>query len=103
MSIENGDRCSVSKSVVSITSREPVPRVSPNGSENQDRLLTADEIAEKMAVPASWVRAHTRARTLDPLPVVRLGRYTRFRWSAVEAWLKEHEASSEFRSSEERG
>ncbi len=54
-------------------------------------LLTSPQLAAKLNVPASWVREKTRRRALtrdqDPLPVVRLGKYVRFSWPAVEAWL----------------
>ena len=44
-------------------------------------LLTAEELAERLRVPASWIREQTRSRSLqgDPLPHLRLGRYIRFR------------------------
>src|SRR5215831_14399789 len=48
-----------------------------------DRLLTADEVAARLAVPKTWVWARARA---DEIPCVRLGRYRRFRESAVEEW-----------------
>jgi hypothetical protein len=55
-------------------------------------LLTAEELAERLRVPASWVREQTRSRALegDPLPHLRLGRYIRFRWGSpeLEAWLR---------------
>jgi len=71
----------------------PVPSLSqkPTSGEKTTELLTTQELAGRLRVPESWVRARTRSRTLDPLPCVRLGRYTRFRWSAVETWLREHE------------
>lgn len=54
-------------------------------------LLTPAELAARLAVPQSWVREKTRERAQirdkDPLPVVRLGKYTRFSWAEVEAWL----------------
>ena len=54
-------------------------------------LLTPAELAERLAVPQSWVREKTRERARirdkDPLPIVRLGKYVRFSWPAVEAWL----------------
>jgi hypothetical protein len=54
-------------------------------------LLTPAELAARLAVPQSWVREKTRERARirdnDPLPVVRLGKYVRFSWPAVEAWL----------------
>ena len=51
-----------------------------------DRLLTADEVADLLAVPVSWVRESTRS---GAMPCVRLGRYVRFELAAVEGWLEE--------------
>lgn len=51
-----------------------------------DRLLTADEVAELLAVPVSWVRESTRA---GAMPCVELGRYRRYREEKVLAWLEE--------------
>jgi excisionase family DNA binding protein len=56
-----------------------------------DRLLTAQEIAERLGVNTQWVWAQARA---GQIPHVRLGRYQRFRESAIEAWVCELEASS---------
>jgi excisionase family DNA binding protein len=54
-------------------------------------LLTPEQLSEKLNVPSSWVREKTRNRARlrdrDPLPVVRLGKYVRFRWADVEAWI----------------
>jgi excisionase family DNA binding protein len=49
-----------------------------------DRLLTAGEIAQLLAVPESWVREHTRHGSL---PRIQLGRYVRYRRDAVLAWI----------------
>ncbi len=58
----------------------------------QFELLTAEEFAQRLRVPATWVREHTRSRALegDPIPHLRLGRYVRFRWGSpeLEAWLR---------------
>jgi excisionase family DNA binding protein len=54
-----------------------------------DRLLTAAEVAERLAVPESWVRSETRA---DRMPHVALGRYKRYDWQAVVAWLEDQRA-----------
>jgi excisionase family DNA binding protein len=51
-----------------------------------DRLLTAHEVAERLSVPETWVRAETRA---GRMPHVALGRYRRYSWSEVEAWLED--------------
>ncbi len=56
-----------------------------------DRLLTADEIADRLGVTPQWVWAQARA---GRMPHVRLGRYRRFRESAVEAWLEELEVGT---------
>jgi len=49
-----------------------------------DRLLKAEEVAELLAVPVSWVRESTRS---GAMPHVELGRYRRYRLEDVEAWL----------------
>jgi excisionase family DNA binding protein len=54
-----------------------------------EKLLTAAEIAERLNVPESWVRAETRAGRIPHLP---LGRYRRYDWAAVAAWLEEQRA-----------
>ena len=58
----------------------------------QFELLTAEELAERLRVPVSWIREQTRSRAMaaDPLPHLRLGRYVRFQWGSpeLEAWLR---------------
>jgi excisionase family DNA binding protein len=56
-----------------------------------DRLLTAEEIAERLGMKTQWVWAQARA---GRIPHVRLGRYCRFRESAIEAWLRNLESES---------
>ena len=53
-----------------------------------DRLLTAEEVAELLAVPKGWPLEQARAGTI---PHLRLGRYVRFRREAVLAWVAELE------------
>jgi excisionase family DNA binding protein len=54
-------------------------------------LLTPTELAAQLRVPVSWIREKTRKRARvrdkDPLPVIRLGKYVRFRLAEVEQWL----------------
>jgi excisionase family DNA binding protein len=52
---------------------------------SEDRLLTADEVAEMLAVPVSWVRESTRS---GAMPCVELGRYRRYDEAKVRAWLE---------------
>jgi excisionase family DNA binding protein len=52
-----------------------------------DVLLTADEVAQILRVPRSWVYSH-----LSDLPVIRLGRYVRFRRSEINGFLEKRGA-----------
>jgi len=47
-------------------------------------VLTAEELAERWRLPASWVREQCRTRCADPIPHIRLGRYVRFSWGSPE-------------------
>jgi excisionase family DNA binding protein len=50
-----------------------------------DRLLDAQEVAERLGVPTTWVRESVRS---GAIPHVRLGRYVRFDLADVAAWLE---------------
>jgi hypothetical protein len=54
-----------------------------------ERLLNAAEVGERLSVPETWVRAETRA---GRMPHLALGRYKRYDWAAVTAWLEEQRA-----------
>jgi excisionase family DNA binding protein len=56
-----------------------------------DPLLTADEVAALLQVTRAWVYAQTRAKRIPHVP---LGRYVRYRRSAVLHWLAELERRS---------
>lgn len=51
-----------------------------------ERLLDAAAIAERLGVPKSWVLESARS---GAMPCVRLGRYVRFDFADIEAWLEE--------------
>jgi excisionase family DNA binding protein len=55
------------------------------------RLLTVDDVAERLGVTKDWVWAQARA---GRIPHVQLGRYRRFREEALEEWLDELERRS---------
>jgi excisionase family DNA binding protein len=58
---------------------------SPDGPRpGLDPLLTADEVAEMLQVTKAWVYAETRAKRIPHVP---LGRYVRYRRSAVMQWI----------------
>jgi excisionase family DNA binding protein len=48
------------------------------------QYLTADQVAARLEVLPSWVNKAARA---NRIPHVRVGRYRRFRWPDIEAWL----------------
>ena len=49
-----------------------------------DPLLTADEVAALLRVSKAWVYAETRKKRIPHVP---LGRYVRYRRSAVIEWI----------------
>jgi excisionase family DNA binding protein len=51
-----------------------------------EKLLTAGELAERLAVPVTWVRESTRS---GAIPHVQLGRYRRYREADVACWIEE--------------
>jgi excisionase family DNA binding protein len=53
-----------------------------------DKLLTAHEVADLLAVPLSWVREATRD---GRLPHLKLGRYRRYQRAAIQAWLADQQ------------
>jgi excisionase family DNA binding protein len=55
-------------------------------------LLTAEEVAELLRVPLSWVYERTRKCGVDRIPGFRLGKYWRFREADVLAWLDRQRA-----------
>jgi excisionase family DNA binding protein len=64
--------------------------VSPQSHE----ILTAEECAELLRVSVGWVHAKTRARSRNPLPAHRIGKYLRFRRSEILAWFDSTLASA---------
>ncbi len=50
--------------------------------------MTADELARRLRVSTAWVYTETRA---GRIPHLRLGRYVRYRRSAIAAWERDRE------------
>jgi hypothetical protein len=64
--------------------------VTPIFDNNLIEIIDATELASRLTVKVSWVIDHcSRAKTRDPLPVLRLGKHRRFRWNSREMndWL----------------
>jgi excisionase family DNA binding protein len=53
-----------------------------------ERLLTPEEAAEVLRVKVSWLYQHTRRRSQDRIPFVRVGRYLRFREQDLVAYIE---------------
>ena len=49
-------------------------------------ILTPEQLAERLQVPKSWV--YKKAAQPGSIPVIRCGRYLRFSWPDVCAWLR---------------
>jgi excisionase family DNA binding protein len=60
------------------------------------RLLSAEEVAERLGVTKGWVWAQARN---GHIPHVQLGRYRRFREDTLEEWLETLERQSASRRS----
>jgi hypothetical protein len=56
----------------------------------QKEIIDSTELAKRLNLPESWIRAQTRERAADPLPCFRFGRYVRFDWDspALKGWLE---------------
>jgi excisionase family DNA binding protein len=53
------------------------------------QILTLAELAERLRVSERWVYEKSRRRCQNPLPAIRIGRYLRFDWIEVSAWLRQ--------------
>jgi excisionase family DNA binding protein len=53
-----------------------------------DRLLSVDDVAQRLGVPRSWVYQKAEAGVL---PAFKVGRYIRFSGEALESWLAQQQ------------
>lgn len=51
-------------------------------------ILTVEELAARLKVKRTWVYEKMRQRGNNSLPVFKMGRYLRFSWKHVSAWLQ---------------
>lgn len=58
------------------------------------QILTLKEVAERLKVSERFIYEKTRRRSQNPLPVIRMGRYLRFDWTSVSAWLRQQERAA---------
>jgi predicted DNA-binding transcriptional regulator AlpA len=57
-------------------------------------ILTLSEVSSRLKVSERWCYEKTRRRCLNPLPSIRIGRYLRFIWTDVCAWLREQSTAN---------
>ena len=51
-------------------------------------LLTINELAERLKVPKSWLYSKTRETGPDAIPRLKVGKYLRFYFDEVMAWIQ---------------
>jgi excisionase family DNA binding protein len=80
---------------ISVVSPVVPASVSPNPSIiDPSSILTLSEVAERLKVSERWIYEKTRRRSQNPLPCIRIGRYLRFDWVSVSAWLRQQERAA---------
>jgi excisionase family DNA binding protein len=62
-------------------------------TQSKCELMTVQQVAELLQVPASWVYGRLRKRSLEKLPGYRLGKYWRFDKEEVLAWRAQQRES----------
>ena len=58
------------------------------------RLLTVKEVADLLQVPESWLYSHSRKRSKDRIPAVKVGKYVRFNQDDVTEWIERHKTGA---------
>ena len=67
------------------TKAEPQPKQVQKAPEQ--KLLTVQELANRLGVPVSWVYRRTREKGPGSMPAMRVGKYRRFELPKVLEWL----------------
>jgi len=71
----------------------PSPREVPAApAAGYDQVITADEVAALLRMTPAWVYSETRR---NRIPHMRLGRYFRYRRSAIDAWMSALEGGAD--------
>ncbi len=56
-------------------------------------ILTPRELSKRLKLPVSWIYEKSRkgGNHGKPLPTLRCGRYLRFSWPDIVAWLRQNQ------------
>ena len=60
-----------------------------------EELLTVQGLADELKTPVSWVYGQTRKKGPSTIPMIRVGKYCRFRLGDVLAWLERKSEESD--------
>jgi predicted DNA-binding transcriptional regulator AlpA len=58
-------------------------------NQGPEPLITPQQLADLLNVPVSWIYERTRIAERIGFPVIKLGKYCRFRYTEVLSWAKE--------------
>jgi hypothetical protein len=74
----------------------PQPAIANSKARQTYDFVDSKELALRWTLPESWIREQVRARSTDPIPHVRFGKYVRFRWGSpeLEQWAERRIVSS---------
>jgi len=70
----------------------------PSSALDPKDLLTPKELASRLKVKKGWVYEKMRPGQANPMPVIKMGKYLRFNWPDVSAWLRSLERASRKRA-----
>ena len=63
-----------------------------SGNPYEFEYLTAEQLAQKLSLPTSWVydQSRTRVADCDRIPTHKFGRYSRYAWGSPElaSWIQ---------------
>jgi hypothetical protein len=60
-------------------------------SADSNRLMTVTEVADYLRMSPDWVRQHSNCRCQPTIPSLKLGKYRRFKWEAVQEFVRQME------------
>ena len=60
-----------------------------------EQLITVQGLADKLKTPVSWIYGQTRKKGPNTIPMIRVGKYCRFRLGDVLAWLERKSEESD--------
>jgi len=63
----------------------------PSSGSDIERIDSA-ELAKRIGLPETWIRAHSLDKNTDVIPHLHFGHYVRFEWNseALNAWIDSH-------------